>query len=75
MNQIYSSVTKIMVDSRSGNNNLLYLPLDKLLQQATPVAPGAPVAATPDPAANTSGATSAESRSRDGQRGRDRDTR
>jgi membrane protease subunit HflK len=73
MNQIYSSVTKIMVDSRSGNN-LLYLPLDKLLQQATPVVPGAPVAATPDPAANTSGA-SAESRSRDGQRGRDRDTR
>jgi membrane protease subunit HflK len=73
MNQIYSSVTKIMVDSRSGNN-LLYLPLDKLLQQATPAVSGAPAVATPDPAANAS-AASAESRSRDGQRGRDRDTR
>jgi modulator of FtsH protease HflK len=31
MQQIYSSVTKVMVDSRQGNN-LLYLPLDKLMQ-------------------------------------------
>jgi modulator of FtsH protease HflK len=31
MQQIYTSVTKVMVDSRQGNN-LLYLPLDKLMQ-------------------------------------------
>lgn len=32
MQQIYSSTTKILVDSKAGNN-LLYLPLDKILQQ------------------------------------------
>ncbi len=32
MQQIYSNTTKILVDSKSGNN-LLYLPLDKILQQ------------------------------------------
>ena len=33
MQQVYSNVSKVMVDSRS-NSNLLYLPLDKLMQQA-----------------------------------------
>ena len=33
MQQVYSNVTKVMIDSRS-NSNLLYLPLDKLMQQA-----------------------------------------
>ena len=33
MQQVYSNVSKVMVDSR-GNSNLLYLPLDKLMQQA-----------------------------------------
>ncbi len=33
MQQIYSSTTKILVDSRAGNN-LLYLPLDKIIQQS-----------------------------------------
>ena len=33
MQQVYSNVTKVMVDSRAGSN-LLYLPLDRLLQQA-----------------------------------------
>ncbi|MFZ1180859.1 MAG: FtsH protease activity modulator HflK [Herbaspirillum sp.] len=32
MQQIFSNTTKIMVDAKSGNN-LLYLPLDKLIQQ------------------------------------------
>lgn len=32
MQQIFSNTTKVMVDARSGNN-LLYLPLDKLIQQ------------------------------------------
>ena len=33
MQQIFTSTTKVMVDSRAGNN-MLYLPLDKLMQQA-----------------------------------------
>jgi membrane protease subunit HflK len=33
MQQVYSNVSKVMVDSRSGSN-LLYLPLDRLMQQA-----------------------------------------
>ncbi|OIJ41065.1 FtsH protease activity modulator HflK [Massilia timonae] len=32
MQQIFTSTTKVMVDSRA-NNNMLYLPLDKLMQQ------------------------------------------
>ena len=32
MQQVYSNVTKVMIDSRAGSN-LLYLPLDRLLQQ------------------------------------------
>jgi len=35
MQQIYQSVTKVIVDTHS-SNQLLYLPLDKLIQQATP---------------------------------------
>lgn len=34
MQQIFSNTTKVMVDSRSANN-LLYLPLDKLISQAS----------------------------------------
>ena len=75
MQQVYSNVSKVMVDSRSGSN-LLYLPLDKLMQQAG--APGAPAASagaatTPDaPAAATTGG---DIRSRDGARTRDREGR
>ena len=71
MQQIYSNVTKVMVDGR-GNSNLLYLPLDKLMQQAA--APGAAPAAPATPeTAPAPGAV--DVRSRDGQRGRDRDGR
>ena len=51
MQQIYSSVTKVMVDSKSGSN-LLYLPLDKIMQMTgqsgapTAAASSAPVAAS-----------------------------
>lgn len=38
MQQIYSSTTKVLVDQKAGNN-LLYLPLDKLMQHATETAP------------------------------------
>jgi modulator of FtsH protease HflK len=39
-------VTKVMVDSKAGSN-LLYLPLDKLMQQAAQMPAGASSTATP----------------------------
>jgi membrane protease subunit HflK len=73
MRQVYSNVSKVMIDSRS-NSNLLYLPLDKLLQQSTVTgaAPTTPVPAVPDTSPSTG---SADARSRDNQRGRDRESR
>lgn len=74
MKDVYSNVTKVMVESRSGSN-LLYLPLDKLIQQA---APGATASA---PAAATMAAPSAtenptvDIRARDNARSRDREGR
>ena len=73
MQQIYSNVSKVLVDSRS-NSNLLYLPLDKLIQQAGSAT--APAASVAEPAAPVApAAAAADIRSRDGQRGRDRDGR
>jgi membrane protease subunit HflK len=73
MQQVYSNVTKVMVDSRSGSN-LLYLPLDKLLQGAASAAPAAPAMnlATPEPA---SAAGSVDIRARDSSRSRSREGR
>ena len=79
MQQVYSSVSKVMVDSRSGSN-LLYLPLDKLMQQGSAsgtvqvVPQAAPSAALPTDA-GAAGAAGADARSRDGGRSRDRDGR
>ena len=44
MQQVFTNVSKVMVDSKS-NSNLLYLPLDKLLQQSAATAPMTPPAA------------------------------
>jgi membrane protease subunit HflK len=66
MQQIYSNVSKVMVDTRSGSN-LLYLPLEKLLQQATPAgaaAPGNVVPAPPVMPAETPAAASAPTSAR-----------
>jgi membrane protease subunit HflK len=41
MQQVFTNVSKVMVDSKS-NSNLLYLPLDKLLSQTAAGAPGTP---------------------------------
>ncbi|MOA26636.1 Modulator of FtsH protease HflK [compost metagenome] len=38
MQQVMSNTTKVLVDQKGGNN-LLYLPLDKLIQQSSVVAP------------------------------------
>jgi len=81
MQQIYTNVTKVVVDSKQGSN-LMYLPLDKLMQvTSSPLAPGA----TPDVNANANGnaasaapaqvAPPVDPRSRDSLRSRDRDIR
>ena len=52
MQEIYSNVTKVLVDSKSGSN-LLYLPLDKIMQmtgQGTSGAQSAPTTTLPPPA-------------------------
>jgi membrane protease subunit HflK len=36
MQEVYNNVTKVMVDQKSNGSSLLYLPLDKLIQQVTP---------------------------------------
>lgn len=72
MQQVLSSTSKILVDQKNGNN-LLYLPLDKLIQTsgssssstlAADVLPAAAPEAIPD-----------ASRSREAFRGRERETR
>jgi membrane protease subunit HflK len=75
MQQVYSNVTKIMVDSRAGNN-LLYLPLDKLLQPGGAPAAGAAASNVPTPSSvDPTGTQSVDIRSRDGARTRDREGR
>jgi membrane protease subunit HflK len=77
MQQVYSNVTKVMVESKSGSN-LLYLPLDKLLQQNATGASGVAAAPTVPPAATDGaggGAAGLDVRSRDGSRSRDRESR
>jgi membrane protease subunit HflK len=81
MQQIYTNVTKVMVESRQGGS-LLYLPLDKLLQQSGAMPGGSNDAAAPaggGQAAIGTGASGAaaasDSRSRDASRTRERETR
>jgi membrane protease subunit HflK len=71
MQQVFSNVSKVMVDSRSGSN-LLYLPLDKLMQQVGGAAVAAPA---PTPPAEAPPAAATDSRSRDGGRSREREVR
>ena len=75
MQQILSNVSKVMVDVRN-NSNLLYLPLDKLLQQTTAGAAPAPTTETA-PASTSAPAVggAVDVRSREGLRSRDRDGR
>jgi membrane protease subunit HflK len=84
MQQVYSNVTKVMVESRQGSN-LLYLPLDKIMQQSgfggasngsdaatlPGAAPGAAAPAVPAVPANST----VDTRTRDASRTRERDTR
>ena len=82
MQQIYSNVTKVIVDSKQGSN-MLYLPLDKVLQMTGSQASGdgpaansaAGGAAPAAPAAATGATITPDPRSRDAARTRERDVR
>jgi membrane protease subunit HflK len=80
MQQVYSNVTKVLVESRQGSN-LLYLPLDKIMQMT---GTGGGAAAGSDAAAPLSTAPAAQAplngvpvdpRARDTSRTRERETR
>ena len=74
--EIMSNTSKIVVDQKGGNN-LLYLPLDKIMQMAAPTVPP-PVDAMSRPAEASPGAEvvpPAVSRSREGLRSREREPR
>ena len=77
MQQIYSNVTKILVESRQGSN-LHYLPLDKIMQQVAQGAPAVPAAPADTSSASLPPAASAgvpsSDRSRD-SRTRERESR
>ncbi|MDQ7990516.1 MAG: FtsH protease activity modulator HflK [Candidatus Dactylopiibacterium sp.] len=77
MQQVYSNTSKIMVDTKS-NGNLLYLPLDKLMQASAPgqaeATAAAPAAAMPR-AADTPAARIDDGRNQGGLRSRERGDR
>ena len=85
MQQVLTSTSKVFIDSSKGGNNLIYLPLDKLMQMTNP-APSANNVATPastpaslpdasKPVAADSAPDDSASRSRDAFRSRDREDR
>ena len=76
MQEIYGNVTKVLVETRQGSN-LLYLPLDKIMQLGGDEATPAPLMQGQAPASQSSAPapTVADPRSRLNQRSRDRETR
>lgn len=86
MQQIFSNTSKVMVDAR-GQGNLLYLPLDKLMQATGAVAPAQGGAAPADSAPRSAAPTAipndvppqvekqSDYRNRDSLRSRDREAR
>jgi membrane protease subunit HflK len=87
MQQIFANTSKVLIDSKNGNN-LLNLPLDKLITQAAadsskPAAsvtqsrptPSAPVTPAPEAPLQSMDARQRDSRSRDGRDSREREIR
>jgi membrane protease subunit HflK len=83
MQQIYGSVTKVMVESRQGG--MLFLPLDKIIQQVAnggaaapapaPTVEASPPASSPSTPLSSSSSSSSDARTRDNGRSRDRESR
>ncbi|MCX7814938.1 MAG: FtsH protease activity modulator HflK [Tepidimonas ignava] len=73
MQQIYANVTKVLIDTRQ-QSSLLYLPLDKIMQQVSAEAAAVPTAAASSTAAPNATATR-DARTRDDGRSRDREGR
>jgi modulator of FtsH protease HflK len=71
--QILSSVSKVFIDQKN-SNNLLYLPLDKLIQQATPEPTSPRVDVIPQVDMNQSSLQNVE-RTRDAFKSREREVR
>jgi membrane protease subunit HflK len=70
MQQIMTNSSKVLIDQKGGSGNLLYLPLDKLMQMTTATPPEPPkIPDTPTVQEPTT------SRSRDAFRSRDRESR
>ncbi|MBA2674309.1 FtsH protease activity modulator HflK [Ramlibacter sp.] len=81
MQQIYGNVTKVLVESRQGQN-LLFLPLDKIMQQvaqggaaAVPDVPAAVAAPAGVPVVPPVSGSSGDARTRDNARSREREVR
>jgi membrane protease subunit HflK len=76
MQQILSSSSKVMVDEKNGGSNLLYLPLDKLIQSTNPDAAAKPAAADQPAAAPPQAVPdSVQTNVRDALRSREREAR
>jgi membrane protease subunit HflK len=68
--QVLSNTSKVMVDQKTGNGSMLYLPLDKLMGQGSTSMQSAPSLVQPIPEI-----TESMTRSRDAMRSRERETR
>jgi membrane protease subunit HflK len=73
MEQVLSNTSTVIVDQKNGNN-LLYLPLDKLIQMSGPSSSSGTLPET-QPASSPEPATDAATRTREAFRGRERETR
>ena len=74
MQQIFGNVTKVLVDQKGGNN-LLMLPLDKLVQMSGGAAAAPEATAKPSAMPEATPPGESPTRSRESFRGRERETR
>jgi len=70
MEAIYASSSKVLIDSDKGNN-MIYLPVDKLLEQRRQPPAATPAQAVRTPAANAAAEESIATRDREDRRTRE----
>jgi membrane protease subunit HflK len=73
--QILTSTSKVIVDQKSGGGNLLYLPLDKLIQSTNPGAETVTAAKPTEQLNSTPGEATPAPRARESLFGREREAR